>query len=271
MTAPLSIAFIGAGNVAWHLARALEAAGHRIQVVYSRTFAQAEALTDALQQAHPTHQLDFINTPADIFIVAVKDDAVAEVLKQAVFPPGSLVVHTSGSVPLSIFSAQPTVRGGVFYPLQTFSKTQAVDLKNTPIGIEATTPADCEMLYQLASSLSNRVFDLPAEARSILHVAAVFAGNFTNHLLGISRELLTPHQLDFTVLQPLVNETVQKAFANLPFRVQTGPAVRSDEATLHRHRQLLQNQPAYLPVYNLLTQSIQREAAEAAARAVTGG
>ena len=271
MTAPLSIVFIGAGNVAWHLARALETAGHCISVVYSRTLAQAESLTDALQQAQPTQQLDFRDTPADIFIMAVKDDAVAEVLEQALFPPGSLVVHTSGSVPLSIFLDQPTIRGGVFYPLQTFSKSQPVDLSNTPIGMEATTPDDRTFLYQLASSISAHVFDLPSEARSVLHLAAVFAGNFTNHLLGISRELLTPHQLNFTVLQPLVTETVQKAFANLPFRVQTGPAVRFDEATLHRHRQLLQNRPAYLPVYNLLTESIQREATEAAAQAVVGG
>lgn len=95
-----------------------------------------------------------------------------------------------------------------------------------------------------------------------MHLAAVFACNFTNHLLGISQQVLAPHQLDFALLQPLVTETIRKSFANIPFRVQTGPAVRSDENTLHHHRHLLQNQPGYLAVYNVLTQSIQEQASK---------
>ncbi len=261
-TAPLSIAMLGAGNVAWHLGQALEQAGHRIVTVYSRTLARAEFLAEALQQAHPTHLLDFSTTQVDLFLLAVKDDAVTEVLQKAVFPPGSLVAHTSGSLPLSIFTEFTQLRGGVFYPLQTFSMGQAVDLKYTPIGVEATTPADTELLLSLAASISEQAFAISSAERQTMHLAAVFACNFTNHLLGISQQVLAPHQLDFALLQPLVIETIRKSFANIPFRVQTGPAVRSDENTLQHHRHLLQNQPGYLAVYNVLTQSIQQQASK---------
>ncbi len=260
--APLSIAILGAGNVAWHLSQAFKQAGHHIITVYSRTLARAEFLAEALQQAQPTHLPDFSNTKADLFLVAVKDDAVTEVLQKAVFPPGSLVAHTSGSLPLGIFSEYTQIRGGVFYPLQTFSQGQVLDLKYTPIGVEGTTPTDTDLLLSLAASISERSLQLASAERQIIHLAAVFACNFSNHLLGISQQLLAQHQLHFNLLQPLVTETIRKSFANIPFRVQTGPAVRSDENTLNQHRYLLQNQPGYLAVYNVLTQSIQRQVAE---------
>lgn len=264
MSPSFSIVLIGAGNVAWHLGQALEQAGHRILMVYSHTLVKAEFLADALQQAHPTHQLDFSTIKADIFIIAIRDDAIADVLQQAAFPSGSMVVHTSGSVPLSVFASRPAVRGGVFYPIQTFSKSQTVDLKQTPIGVEATNPQDTAKLLSLAGTISERVMELPTEARRIIHLAAVFACNFSNHLLGISQELLAQHELNYTVLQPLVTETINKAFAQEPFRVQTGPAVRFDETTLSMHRQLLANWPAYLPVYNVLTKNIQQKALQIA-------
>ncbi|QMU26953.1 Rossmann-like and DUF2520 domain-containing protein [Adhaeribacter radiodurans] len=264
MTSPLSIALIGAGNVAWHLGHAFEQAGHRIITVYSRTLAKAEFLAEALLQAHPTQQLDFSLVKADIFILAVKDDAVADVLKQAIFPINSLVVHTSGSLPVSVFTAQPKIRGGVFYPVQTFSKEVAINLKQTPIGLETSNPTDMDLLKKLAESISDQVLELTTEARKIIHLAAVFACNFTNHLLGISQELLAKHQLKFSVLQPLITETFQKAFTHSPFQVQTGPAVRSDENILTQHQQLLQQNLNYLAVYTTLSQSIQQKAKELA-------
>lgn len=248
--------------MAWHLSRALEQAGHRIVTVYSRTLVKAEFLAKALLQAHPTQELDFSLVPAAIFIVALKDDVVAEVLQKAIFPPDSLVVHTSGSVPISVFKVQSNIRGGVFYPVQTFSKAVAINLKQTPIGVEASTPADVFFLKKLAASISEKVFDLPTEARKIIHLAAVFACNFTNHLLGISHDLLTQQQVEFSVLEPLVMETIQKALAHSPFQVQTGPAVRFDQNIVAQHQQLLQDKPDYAVIYTLLTESIQKKAQE---------
>lgn len=264
MSLSLSIVLLGAGNVAWHLGQAFERAGHNVVTVYSRRLENAEALADKLKQAHATQQLDFSSNPADIYIVSVKDDVVPEVLKQAIFPSGSLVVHTSGSLPLSVFAAQPGVRGGVFYPIQTFSKSTEINLKETPIGIEATTLMDISILKNLAGSISERVVELPSEARKVFHLAAVFACNFTNHLLGISHELLNQQQLAFNLLQPLVAETIQKAFTHQPFQVQTGPAVRFDANIIIQHRKLLYNNPDYLAIYNLLTDNIQQKAMEAA-------
>ncbi|RDC65282.1 Rossmann-like and DUF2520 domain-containing protein [Adhaeribacter pallidiroseus] len=262
MTSPVSIALIGAGNVAWHLGRAFEQAGHQIVLVYSRTLVKAEFLAETLLQAHPTQELDFSLVPATIFIVALKDDVVAEVLQRAIFPKNSLVVHTSGSLPISVFKVQANIRGGVFYLVQTFSKAVAIDFQKTPIGVEASNPEDVLFLKNLAASISEKVIDLPTETRKIIHLAAVFACNFTNHLLGISHDLLTQQQIDFTILQPLVIETVQKAFAHAPFRVQTGPAVRFDQNILAQHQQLLQDKPDYAAIYTMLTESIQKKAQE---------
>ena len=265
MATSLTIALIGTGNVAWHLGRALEQAGHRIILVYSRTLAKAEFLAETLLQAYPTASLDFRPVPADVFIVALKDEVVAEVLQRAIFPKNSRVVHTSGSLSLSVLTAISSIRGGVFYPVQTFSKTVALNLKQTPIGIEASKPDDVIFFKNLAASISEKVFDLPTEARKIIHLAAVFACNFTNHLLGISHDLLTNQQLDFNILQPLVTETIQKAFANSPFQVQTGPARRFDQSILTQHQHLLQDKPDYAEVYSLLTTHIQKKAQEIAA------
>ncbi|PSR56529.1 DUF2520 domain-containing protein [Adhaeribacter arboris] len=265
MTSSLSIALVGSGNVAWHLGHAFEQAGHRIVSVYSRSLIKAEFLAESLLQAHPTHQLDFSLVKADVFILALKDDAVEEVLQRAVFPVNSLVVHTSGSLPITIFTNQSKIRGGVFYPVQTFSKEVAINLKQTPIGVEASNSADLSLLKNLAESISEQVIELPTEARQIIHLAAVFACNFTNHLLGISQEILEKYQIDFSVLQPLITETLQKAFTHSPFQVQTGPAVRFDQNILIQHQQLLQHYPNYLAIYNTLTESIQQKAQELAA------
>ncbi|QNF32928.1 DUF2520 domain-containing protein [Adhaeribacter swui] len=264
MASPLSVALIGAGNVAWHLGRALEQAGNHVVLVYSRTLVKAEFLSETLLHAHPTQNPDFSLVAADVFIIALKDDVVVEFLKKAVFPRSSLVVHTSGSLPLTIFEQHAAIRGGVFYPVQTFSRAVAMDLKQTPIGIEASTPDDVSLLKNLAFSISEKVFDLPSDARKVIHLAAVFACNFTNHLLGISHDLLTQQQLNFTVLQPLVTETIQKAFAHAPFQVQTGPAVRFDQKIIEQHQQLLQDKPDYAEVYALLTEHIQKKAQEIA-------
>lgn len=260
MTKQLTIVLIGAGNVAWHLGKAFEKAGHTISTVYSRSLINAETLANRLNQAQAIQSLDFTSIQADVYVLAIKDDAVPVVLQHAAFSLGSLVVHTSGSLPLSVFSSQLNIKAGVFYPIQTFSKSAEINLKQTPIGVEATNIQDLEILKSLAASISDQVVELSSEARKIFHLAAVFACNFTNHLLGISHELMTRQQLDFNLLKPLVNETIQKAFNYPPFLVQTGPAVRFDENTIVRHKALLNNNPEYLAVYNKLTQSIQQKA-----------
>ncbi|MBK0404510.1 DUF2520 domain-containing protein [Adhaeribacter sp. BT258] len=253
------IALLGAGNVAWHLAPALEKAGHEIVYVYSRTLANAEALAQNLKAAQATDQPDFSQTSADLYIMAVKDSALPELLQAAVFPENSLVAHTSGTLPLMVFEPYKNIRGAVFYPLQTFSKNTPVSFRNIPFCLETTDENAMLLLQKTAGSLSEQVYKVNSEERKILHLAAVFACNFTNHLFGISAEILQQNHLRFEMLQPLVEQTVQKAFSQNPFSVQTGPAIRHDENTIQTQLQFLQTNPTYQQIYELLTRSIQQK------------
>jgi predicted short-subunit dehydrogenase-like oxidoreductase (DUF2520 family) len=158
-----------------------------------------------------------------------------------------------------VFEVQPTVWGGVFYPLQTFSPGRMIDWPTVPLCIEAADAAGEATLLALARSLSQQVQLVATNQRQRLHVAAVFASNFTNHLLGISQALLQEANLPFTLLEPLLRETVEKALAAPPFSVQTGPAVRRDAPTLARHEAELVAHPTWLEVYKLLSISIQQQ------------
>lgn len=254
------IFILGSGNVATHLSRALARAGHRMLGIYSRQGRHAQELAAEFPGAGATDTPDFSAWPAaDLYLVCLPDAAVSGLVRQARFPAGSVVAHTSGSLPLAVLAENPLIRPAVFYPIQTFSKSQPVDLSHTPIAVEAADAETAAALYRLAATITDRVLDLSSEERQYLHLAAVFACNFTNHLLGISQELLQRHQLDPALLQPLVEATFRKALAQPPFRVQTGPALRGDANTLARQQELLQDQPRYREIYELLSESIRQE------------
>ncbi|GAA3978437.1 hypothetical protein GCM10022407_24530 [Hymenobacter antarcticus] len=197
--------------------------------------------------------------PADVYLLAVPDAAVAPLLAGTTWPNGALVAHLAGALPLSVFDNQPTVRGGVFYPLQTFSPGREINWPAVPLCIEARDAAAEATLLALAGSLSQHVLRLDSAQRLKLHVAAVFANNFTNHVLGIADALLTEAGLPPALLAPLVCETVDKALANAPFSVQTGPAVRQDLPTLAAHEAALAAHPAWQALYAQLTASIQAQ------------
>jgi len=256
------IAILGAGNVAWHLAPALETAGHTVSCIYSRSLEHAQALAGKLTSARATNNLDLTSEAADLYILAVKDAALTELLAEARFPENSLVAHTSGTQPLSVFKANPGIRGGVFYPLQTFSKQTLVDFKEIPFCLECADENGMLLLQKTARSLSNQVSEVSSEQRKILHLAAVFASNFTNHLLGISHKIMKEGQLNFDLLQPLVTQTIAKAFGQDPFSVQTGPAVRFDENTIQTQLKALENQVTYREIYELISRSIQQQASK---------
>lgn len=254
----MRVALLGAGRVASQLAPALASAGHQVLYIWSRTQASAEALAATTPGAAvlPTPNFALL-PPADVYLLAVPDAAVPVVLASAHFPAQALVAHTSGAVPLSVFTPYPQLQGGVFYPLQTFSAGRAIDWHAVPLCVEAATPEGEALLLRLAQSLSPQARRVATPQRQALHVAAVFACNFTNHLLGISHALLQQEQLPLALLEPLLRETIDKALAYPPFTVQTGPAARHDEPTLARHRAGLAQHPQWLAIYNELTASIQ--------------
>ena len=251
------VALIGAGNLAWHLAPALEDAGLVVTGVYSRHLRHAQRLADRLYGAPAQNHLDFSTSPAQLFIITVTDDAIEAVAQELQLPPGATLVHTSGSQPLSALRGAATDRTGVFYPVQTFSRSRPVDFRNVPFCLESHDPEVLLRLTKLARKLSQHVALVSSEERQVLHVAAVLANNFTNHLLRMAQTLAEAHHVDFSLLHPLVEETVQKALEGNPAAAQTGPAARGDDTTIKRHLKLLRRfDPAYAKVYRLLTQQI---------------
>lgn len=251
---PLHIVLVGAGNVATHLAQAL-AREHRVVQIYSRTAAAAETLAQAIG-CSATHQLETLVEDADVYVVSVKDDALPSILPRLKeVNPRALFVHTAGSIPMEIW--KPYVQHyGVLYPMQTFSKTKPIDMTQVPFFIEATAPEDRERLYGIARSMSEKVYDATSEQRKMLHIAAVFCCNFTNHLYAMAADLLEKHGLPFEAMYPLIDETTAKIKQLTPYEGQTGPAVRNDISVMQLHTDLLSAYPELQTIYKQLSESI---------------
>lgn len=249
----MRLTFIGSGNVATHMAAAFKNAGHRIVQVYSPNMHNAALLAYHVGAA-ATNLLTEISSETDIFIISVKDDAIAQIA-EALAVHQKLIVHTSGSTSLDVL-LDYTNNAGVLYPLQTFSKTREVEFLTVPLCIEAANDSIYTDIKQLAATVSNSIYSINSAGRKILHLAAVFACNFPNYLYGVAQQLLAGHEIDFNLLRPLILETAQKVQQQLPANVQTGPAVRNDQTTMAAHLQMLDGQPHLQAMYTLLSQGI---------------
>ena len=254
----LSVVLVGAGNVSWHLAKAISGTGIKLKQVVSRSYENALEVAALAQGALATSSLDLSSCHAELVILAVPYAALEQVIAQLQLPKNACVAHTSGSLPLEVLTEKFGNRAGVFYPLQTFSKGAETKFNKVPILLEAGDQKTFCLLEEVAHKLSRKVVAIDSEKRKQLHLAAVFACNFTNHLLGISRELLEIANLDTTLLQPLIEETIHKALVNPPFEVQTGPAARGDKEVINRHLLMLQQHPADQELYDLLRMSIEQ-------------
>lgn len=255
----MNISILGAGNVAWHLSQALEKAGHIIQEIYSRRPENAEKLATQLTSATATNQLDFRRSKAELFILAIKDDALEEVVKQMQLPAGTTVVHTSGSQALSgLEPLREKAEIGIFYPLQTFSKEKKLDFSEIPLCIEASSLETEEKLLALARQLSKHVYQIDSQKRKFIHLAAVFACNFSNYLWQMAQEILAEQDLNLEILAPLLRETVEKALQTNPYQAQTGPARRGDQQVVQAHLDLLEGQAFHQEIYKLMSDHILR-------------
>lgn len=249
----LTFCFIGAGNLATQLSKAFQIQGFFISQVYSRTEKSAKELAEVLSTRYTT-LINEIDTNADVFVVALKDAAVEGVLSQIDFK-NKLVVHCSGSLPLSDLQKYST-KTGVFYPLQTFFKTRYVDFKSIPVFIEGNNFENEKILLEVAHQISDSVAILNSEKRKILHISAVFACNFVNHLYTISSEILKKNQISFDVLKPLILETAYKVQEIEPGMAQTGPAVRYDINVISSHLEQLSGFKNYQELYSSISKSI---------------
>lgn len=254
----MKITLIGAGNVGYHLGRRLFKKGLTVRQVYSRQLQNAQFLAKKIK-ATPVTEFSAIDSKSDIYIIAVKDDAiesVAKALRQNKGMKRKLVVHTSGAA-ASDTIAKYFPNFGVFYPLQSFSKAKKVRFTKIPICIHANQAKALKNLVDIGHLISNKVAVINDQERAILHVAAVIVNNFTNHLFHLGHEITKQEKIDFDLLKPLMEETVLKIANHPPLEMQTGPARRNDKKTIEKHLKYLKKFPKYTHLYTLLTKSIQ--------------
>lgn len=251
----MNVVCIGAGRLAHHLMPELQHAGCNIKQVYNRSLQSARALADKLHVDDYTSDLSKIDTSADLYVMALSDDAINEVAlelkkKNAL---GGIVIHCSGVLGMDII---PFKLRGVFYPLQTFSEDHQIEWKSTPVVITSDNEFVINKLKDLAGKISKNVYEITDQQKTILHLAAVFANNFANHMLTIAENICEENKIPFEILKPLIQTTFEKALHHGPSGSQTGPAVRGDDMTIDRHIQLLKDYPQLLEMYDAITKSI---------------
>ena len=249
----MRVVIIGAGNVATHFAKAFKAVDVQVAQVWSYHY------QNALHLAHEAvavaiDDLAALDQNADFCLLSIKDDSISEITSQLAGFKG-IIAHTSGSVSIKVFE-NLFDNYGVCYPLQTFSKNKSLSFSNIPLCLEASNEKTLTYLKDVANKLSTDVREVDSEKRKILHLSAVFACNFTNHLYALAGEILTENGLEFDILRPLIEETASKVQNELPLNVQTGPAIRNDNETIKKHEELLKQQPALLEIYKTLSNSI---------------
>lgn len=249
------IAIVGTGNIAWHLARAFRQSGIEVMYIISRAMDRATLLAGEVS-AVPMDDPGKVQEQPDCYLLCVSDDALPEV-QAAYSGKGTLVAHTSGSTGISVLSAEGGATG-VLYPLQTFTKGLNMEYGQIPFLVEGSDEVTTRRLERLAGQISGEVHVIGSAQRRKIHVAAVFACNFSNHLSAIADRLLRDSGLGFDLLRPLVTETLRKLENMPPLEAQTGPAVRNDLATIEKHLESLGRWPEEQELYRLLSENIIR-------------
>ena len=245
----IGITIIGSGNVAQHLIKAISTCAElNLVQIYARN---SETISRLIPNEKVISKVEEL-TDADLYIIAVSDNAIAEVSAKLQFQ-NKLVAHTSGSC--SIDELNSNNRKAVFYPLQTFSKTKELNFREVPICLEAQNEKDYQLLEKVAQLLSDKIYKISSIQRKSLHVSAVFVSNFANHLYQIGNEICEENNVDFEILKPLIQETAHKILSLSPNEAQTGPAKRNDTQTITSHLQFLTNENQK-EIYKILTKSI---------------
>lgn len=244
---------IGTGNVGTHLTRELHKKGFQPVQIINRSPEKARALAIETNCDNFSTEIRIEGNP-DFILVSVNDDSFPDIISE--INPGDIpVFHCSGSTPMSIFSVD-FFHYGVFYPLQTFSMNRTPDFRNIPFLLEASDTETMGLIKSVASSLSNKVLEINSEDRLKYHIAAVFASNFSNHMLTLAGDYLKKHKLPDYILNPLIQETFLKFIEKGDRDVQTGPAVREDMKTLKKHEEILKNDPDFQKIYTFVSESI---------------
>jgi len=254
----MKVVFIGAGNVATHLATELYKHSFDIIQVYSRTIESASVLAKEVHSI-PITDIKTVIDDADLYIFSVKDSVLEDLVSQ-IPTNNALWIHTAGSLPMNLFSKYST-HYGVLYPFQTFTKNRALDWSEIPVFIEASDEGSMVKLRAIVKQLSDKVSELSSEDRRYIHLAGVFACNFTNHMYTLSELILKKIGLPFDVVLPLIDETAAKVHSLNPENAQTGPAIRYDENIINRHLALIDDNDTKL-IYKLISENIHKTSKE---------
>ena len=249
------ITVIGTGNVAYHLVKAFLDSGLHVAQVVARTEVSARKFSSRFQVPVVSSAPSLL-TGSDLYVLAVSDDRINDAAR-ALKIKGQLVVHTAGTVPMGILNGISS-NIGVFYPIQTLSFGRDIDNREIPLCIEANTPENLKKLEILAGRISDKIYLINSEQRKILHLAAVFASNFTYHMYTVAARILEKEGIDPGILYPLILETAHKAVRLAPGTSQTGPAARKDQHVIGQHLELLRDDSMYKEIYQLLSESISR-------------
>lgn len=246
----MKIVIIGSGNVAYHLAKAFTQNNIEVSQIFGRNEVELNKISEELNIPYSTKEL----ADADLYLISVSDSAVEQV-SDLIRTEKALVAHTSGSLPIETLNGD--YRKASFYPLQTFSKTKNLNYSKIPFFIEAENQIDEKSLFELASLISDNVETSDYEKRKYIHLTAVFACNFVNHLFARAKEISDSQDLDFNYFIPLIDETVEKIHHLEPKSAQTGPAVRGDKRVLKLHEELITDKE-HLKIYQLMNESIKK-------------
>ena len=249
------ISFIGAGKVSGTLCRQMFLSGCRIQKITSRTEEKGRALAESCNAAW-SPGLDFTGSE-DLIIAALPDDKLSDVLSMISCGDNTVVAHTAGSLGLEVFPPH-LKHTGVLYPLQTFSETRNISFRDLPVFIEASDSVSSALLTDISESIGGKVYFADTERRRLIHIAAVFVCNFTNHMYTAGKLINSKAGFPYEVLKPLIAETFLKAGEYGPENSQTGPAYRNDKGTIKKHIDLLSFSPELQAVYKEVTNSIIR-------------
>ena len=250
----IPILIVGAGNVAWHLGKAFKNAGLPIAQVWSRQILHAEELANEIS-VKATDDVEEVNRFNGVIVFCIPDHAIPDFTSR-LENSDSIYIHTSGSLNISVFEKR-LIHRGVFYPLQTFRKNKPYrEFKDIPVLIESSTSQVDSMLHFWASAIQSKVYEIDSFQRMKIHVAAVFACNFSNHMVSISRQIIEENNHDYEMLRPLLTETLTNILKFDTREIQTGPAIRKDMDTIDKHSESLAEHPEWADLYSLISKSI---------------
>jgi len=248
-----NINIIGAGNVAWHISNALSNTNFQIQQIYSRSFSSAQQLANTFGHQAVNALENFKEAKA--IIIAVDDDQIEKVSQQLGNVGDALVIHTSGSV--SIDALLPHQNRAVLWLIESLTKGEKLSYNKIPAIVHYANAYSNNLVYEIAKSISNVVHILADKERRALHLGAVMANNFSNHLFTLLKNFTHEKNIDFSLLQPIINSTFHNAQQKEPYAMQTGPAIRHDKKTIMNHLKILQQNTQLTEIYNTFTKSIQ--------------